>query len=183
MTSRPGSTGAVEKVKEAAAGAGSQLDGYAPPEERPPFGIYAALAVTYNIGVAAFLAAGRRGAYSLPEQISLKDLALVGVATHKLSRIIAKDKVTSFARAPFRRYEGRGGPAEMSEEARGSGLRAAFGEFIGCPYCLGLWISTALTGGLVVAPRETRFVTGVYTGVAISDFMQIAYKAGQELLE
>lgn len=183
MTSGPGSTRAVEKVKEAAAGAGSQLDGYAPPEERPPFASYGALAATYNLGVGAFLAGGRRGPYSLPEEISLKDLALLGVATHKLSRIIAKDKVTSFARAPFRRYEGRGGPAELSEEARGSGFRAAFGEFIGCPYCLALWISTALAGGLVVAPRETRFVTGVFTGVAISDFMQIAYKAGQELLD
>jgi hypothetical protein len=183
MTSPPGSTGALERVKEAAADAAAPLEGYAPPEERPPFGGYAALATTYNLGLAAFLAAGRRGTYSLPEEISLKDLALVGVATHKLSRIVAKDKVTSFARAPFRRYEGRGGPAEMSEETRGTGLRAAFGEFIGCPYCLALWISTALTGGLVLAPRETRFLTAAFTGVAISDFMQIAYKAGQELLE
>jgi hypothetical protein len=173
----------VDKAREAAAEVGSQLEGYAPPEERPPFGSYAALAATFNVGLAAFLAGSRRGAYSLPEEISLKDLALIGVATHKLSRIIAKDKVTSFARAPFRRYEGRGGPAELSEETRGSGFRAAFGEFIGCPYCLGLWIATAFTGGLAVAPRETRFLTSVFTGVAISDFMQIAYKAGQEVLE
>jgi hypothetical protein len=155
------------------------FEGYAPPDERPPLGSYAALSILFNGGLAAFLAGARRGAYELPEDTSLKDLALVGVATHKLSRVIAKDKVTSFARAPFRRYEGRGGPAELSEETRGEGVRAALGEFIGCPYCLALWISGGLSVGMALAPRETRFVSSVFAGLAISDFLQLAYASEQ----
>ena len=47
------------------------------------------------------------------------------MATHKLSRIIAKDPVTSPLRAPFTTFEGTSGPAELAEEpSSGQGLRA-----------------------------------------------------------
>lgn len=160
----------------------SLFAGYAPPKDRPPFGPYAAMATLFAGGMGGFLYGARRGSYDLPEEISTKDLVLLGVASHKLSRLIAKDKVTSFVRAPFRRYEGQGGPGELSEETRGEGLRAAFGEFIGCPYCLALWVSGGLSIGMVLAPKETRFVSGVLSAFAISDFLQLAYAAGQEKL-
>jgi uncharacterized protein DUF1360 len=62
---------------------------------------------------AALLAAKRRR--PLPERIELRDLALLGVATHKLSRIVAKDKVMSVVRTPFTEYQEPGGPAEVEE--------------------------------------------------------------------
>src|SRR5689334_19705948 len=36
----------------------------------------------------------------LPKRFGLLDLALLGTATHKLSRILAKDRITSILRAP-----------------------------------------------------------------------------------
>ena len=40
----------------------------------------------------------------LPKKFGLLDLALLGIATHKLSRIIAKDRITGILRAPFVNY-------------------------------------------------------------------------------
>ena len=55
----------------------------------------------------------------LPKRPSLFDLALLGVATHKLSRIIAKDRITSILRAPFVSYIRSIGHGEVEEEPRG----------------------------------------------------------------
>jgi hypothetical protein len=158
------------------------LKGYASSDERPPLGPYAALSAVFLGGCAAFLVATRRRGVDLPERISTRDLVTIGVATHKLSRLIAKDKVTSFLRAPFRRYEGKAGPAELSEEARGEGFQAAVGELLGCPYCLSLWFAAGFTGGVVVAPRETRLATSTLTALTIADFLQIGYALGQDKL-
>ena len=118
----------------------------------------------------------------LPDRTSAGDLVLTGIATHKLSRLIAKDKVTSFLRAPFRRLKGEAGPAELDEETRGEGPRAAIGELIGCPYCLGLWVSTGFGAGLALAPRETRFVAGSLAALTLADFLQVAYAIAESRL-
>ena len=74
----------------------------------------------------------------------------------------------------------KGGPAELEEAPRGSGLRRAIGELIVCPYCLGLWVVAAMTLGIAVAPRLTRFIASVFSALTVSDFLQIAYKAAEE---
>jgi hypothetical protein len=154
---------------------------YAPPAERPPLAIYAAMSLSFNLAFAAALVAAERGG-RLPERIGAGDIALIGTASHKLSRLISKDKVTAFARAPFTRYQGSGGPGEFEEAARGNGLRKAIGELLICPYCLGLWVVAAFTVGLLIAPRVTRVVASVLSALTISDFLQIAYKAAEENL-
>src|SRR4051812_2843305 len=116
----------------------------------------------------------------LPERFTAGDLALLTVGTHKLSRMIAKDKVTSPIRAPFARYEEDAGPSEVSESPRGTGMRKAIGTLITCPYCVAPWVGSAGLFGLTVAPRTTRFLASMFTIVAGSDFLQVAYKAGQE---
>src|SRR6266480_1330831 len=86
----------------------------------------------------------------------------------------------AWVRAPFRRYVDQVGPNEMAEETRGEGAQAALGELVGCPYCLGLWVAGALAAGFVAAPRESRFVATIFSGMTVADFMQIAYKAAQD---
>jgi hypothetical protein len=153
--------------------------GYAPPGKRPPLASFAAFTGIFNAGFgAALVAAARRD--RLPETVAPGDVALIGVASHKLSRLISKDKVTAFARAPFTEYEGSGGPGELEESVRGRGLRRAVGELIACPYCLGLWVSAGLHVGLIYAPRPTRVVASTFTALTISDFLQIAYKAAED---
>ena len=165
-------------VDNLARGTRDAFESYADPEDRPPFRTYAALAAIFNAGFAgALLAASRSG--RLPERISTEDVILIGAASHKLSRLVAKDKVTAFLRAPFTEYQGRGGPAEVEERARGEGVRRAVGELLICPYCLGLWASGAFHAGLVFAPRATRVAASTLTALTLSDFLQIAYKAAE----
>lgn len=156
------------------------VDGYAPAVRRPPLVSYAATMTAFNALFAAALLLARRRGRSLPERVGTADVVTLGVATHKLSRVIAKDKVTSPLRAPFTELEGEAGPSELSEAARGSGARRAIGEMLVCPYCLGLWISAAFSVGLLFVPRLTRFVGSVLAALTISDFLQIAYKAAEE---
>jgi Protein of unknown function (DUF1360) len=152
---------------------------YAHGEDRP-IGSHLALVIAYNGLVGAFLAA--RARKGLPGRIGIGDLLLAGVATHKLSRVIAKDRVTAPLRAPFTEFEGEGGPGEVEEKPRGRGMRRAVGELLVCPFCLGQWVATGLLAGLAVIPRATRFICSIFATLTISDFLQIAYKGSEEKL-
>jgi hypothetical protein len=156
------------------------VDGYASGSEKPPLLSYATFMTLFAALFGGGLAAVRRSGRELPERIGPGDLALIGTASHKASRLLAKDKVTSPLRAPFTELEGKGGPAEFEERSRGRGLRKAIGELLICPYCLGLWVVALFSFGLVFAPRVTRFVASVFAALTISDFLQIAYKAAEE---
>jgi hypothetical protein len=153
---------------------------YAPSGKRPPLAAYSVAMAVFNGLFAAALAIARRRGRELPERPSAGDVALVGIASHKLSRLITKDKVTSPLRAPFTELEGSGGPGEFEERARGTGARRALGEMLVCPYCLDLWVVAAFSVGLLFAPRPTRFVAAVFGALTVSDFFQIAYKAAEE---
>ncbi len=153
--------------------------GYAPPEERPPFIPYAIFATTFNAGLLAFLVAARKGRFELPERVGATDIVLMAAASQKLGRVIAKDKVTSFLRAPFKRYEGGAGQGQLEESTRGNGVRRAIGELIGCPWCLALWLTAPMAASLVVAPRETRFVATIFATLSAADFLSLAFKAAE----
>lgn len=152
---------------------------YAPGGERP-LRSYLVLTGAYSAGSAGTLFALRARGRELPERIGAGDLLLIGVATHKLSRLIAKDKVTSFLRAPFTRFQEASGQGEVEEEPCGHGVRLAVGELLVCPYCLAQWVATGLAVGLVAAPRLTRLVSTVFVAHTISDFLQVAYKAAED---
>jgi hypothetical protein len=159
----------------------SNVEGYAPDENVPLSG-YGALTGVFLAAAAGFFLWVRRSGRELPERIDVGDLALITVATHKASRLLAKDRVTSVARAPFTRLEGDGGPGEVSERPRGSGLRLAVGQLLVCPYCLGLWVATVFAAGLVALPRPTRWVAAVLSALFGSDVLQIAYKKLEDTL-
>lgn len=140
-------------------------------DERPLGGYTAAMAgfaaLTAGLGL---VSARRRG-----RAPTTRDLVAVGMATHKISRIISKDAVTSPLRAPFTRYAGPAGPGEVREEVRGHGARHAVGELLTCPFCLSPWVATGLVGGLSVAPHLTRQLTAVFGAVTVADLLQLGY--------
>jgi hypothetical protein len=160
----------------------SEAAAYRQGQDRPLSGYVVVMGVFAAIvaGVAGVAAATRR---PLPG-LSVTDLVLLTVATHKLSRTITKDAVTSPLRAPFARYQDTGGPAEVMEEPRKeSSLRHSVGELLTCPFCLDLWVATGFAIGLVFAPRVTRLTTGTFTALAGADFLQLAYSAAQQAAE
>jgi hypothetical protein len=149
-------------------------------EQDRPLGSYGLLMGVFSALVAGFGAWFRGSSRELPERIEPGDLALITVATHKASRLVAKDRVTSAVRAPFTEFQDDAGAGEVEEAARGRGMRRAVGELLICPYCLNLWIATGLAFGLLVAPRATRWAMGVMSAMFGSDMLQIAYKKAQE---
>ena len=116
----------------------------------------------------------------LPKKVSLFDLALLGAATHKLSRIIAKDRITSILRAPFVSYIRSAGAGEVEEEPRGRGIQRGIGQLVSCPYCMAPWCATALGFGFLFAPRLARFFAGILGTVPLSDFLHQGYLALKE---
>ncbi len=156
-------------------------DGYSPGEQKP-LQSYRLLMGAFSLLAAGFARWFHRSGRELPERVATGDLLLITIASHKASRLIAKDRVTSGLRAPFTRFEGEGGPGEVSEQPRGEGLRRAIGELLICPYCLGMWTSALLVAGLLVLPRFTRWTAAVLSALFGSELLQIAYKRAEDLL-
>ncbi|MEY2402956.1 MAG: hypothetical protein QOD38_507 [Acidimicrobiaceae bacterium] len=165
---------AVRKIAEAAEQRVDEVRQAYAPEGEHPIGSYGVLLAVYGsmVSALALLVAKRR---RLPERVDARDLVLLGVATQKLSRLVSKDAVGAAVRAPFTRFEGVVGEAEVHEEVRGSGLRHALGELITCPFCLSVWMATIFSFGLALAPRATRFAASILATVTISDSLQFAY--------
>jgi Protein of unknown function (DUF1360) len=145
-----------------------------------PLGAYLAAMGIYGGLVAALAGAAKASGRELPERVEPWDLVVVTLATHKLSRLVSKDKVTSPLRAPFMAYQGRSADKEVKEKPRGSGMREAVGELVGCPFCLGMWVATGFSAGLVFAPRLTRLGASTLAILTGSDFLQYGYAAVQQ---
>jgi Protein of unknown function (DUF1360) len=155
--------------------------GHSPDRERP-LGGYALLLGSFSALCGGFGLWLRRSGRELPQQVESRDLALVAVATFKVSRIIARDRVTSAIRAPFSRFQADAGPGEVDEAARGHGMRRVIGELLVCPHCLDVWTASAFLGGLVAAPEQTRWVASVFAAVGGADALQLAYAKAESAL-
>jgi hypothetical protein len=176
-TQLPNPAGLVRKIADWPAQVQHE---YAGAHDRPLKGYLAVAAIYAGLtGSAAGL--GRLRGARIPERIDVRDVALLGLATHKLSRMIAKDPVLSPLRAPFTTYEGTSGEAELSERVRGTGAQHAFGELITCPFCLAQWVATALAAGIVIAPRWTRLAASILAAKTIADVSQFVYDAAQRV--
>ena len=158
------------------------VHGYAPGDERPLLD-HAALVGVYGAAVTGLtLLVRRRG--RLPERIPAADVALLSVATHKLSRLLTKDTVTAPFRAPFTRFKGPGAAGEVNEEPREeSPAKHAVGELVTCPFCMAQWVGTGFLFGYLLAPRATRAAASLFTMVAASDVLQYAYTALGETVD
>lgn len=154
----------------------SNNDAYSP-EEPKPLGGYAVLTLIFTALVGGLFTARWRSRRGLPEAIPFRDIVLLGVGTFKLSRLITKDKVTSWVRAPFAQYAGSGGPAEVQEQPRGEGLRNAVGELLTCPYCAGQWVATVLLAAYLWQPRLTRTAASSLAIVTAADYLQQTWSA------
>ncbi|GLZ30089.1 hypothetical protein Lesp02_22790 [Lentzea sp. NBRC 105346] len=155
---------------------------YAGHADRPVRG-YAVVLGTYTLTVSALGLLGRAFGVRLPDRLTWPDTLLLGTATHKASRLLTKDAVTSPLRAPFAEFDEETGMGEVNESVRGRGVRHAAGELLTCPFCLAVWVSTGFTAGMVFAPRLTRLVATMLTAIGVSDALQIGYDAARESIK
>lgn len=160
----------------------TQRSSYAGDADRP-LGGYVMTMGTYAAVVAALAAGARVARAEIPADLSVKDVSLLALATHKLSRTLTKDPVTSPLRAPFTAYQGTSGPAELHEEVRGSGARKTVGELITCPFCTSVWVATGFTAGMIYLPRTTRLAMGTLAGLTGADMLQFFHAWLQQVSE
>ena len=132
------------------------LEGYKKGEDVPLFS-YGVLAGTFNL-------------------LFARDIALLGIATHKLSMVGSQDAITSPLRAPFTELEEKESPKKVDEKPRGEGIRRSVGELLTCQFCLGVWVASFFTYGFVLLPRVSRLVAAVFAAVTVSDFLHQVYK-------
>jgi hypothetical protein len=134
-------------------------------EDERPIPEYATLAAAFWAAFALFLATNRN---RLPERMRVTDLALIALSSYKLSRLITKEDVTAFVRAP------------VTEDPEGKqpkprGMTRVLGELVTCPYCISLWVTAGLSSAQVVFPRETRFFTAIFGTYAVTDFLHAGF--------
>lgn len=77
-------------------------------------------------------------------QIGPFDLTLLALATFRLGRLIAYDRVME----PFRQFFTQTVPdatgAGDSVEPKGHGVQQALGQLISCPICAGTWVAAQI---------------------------------------
>ena len=141
--------------------------------EDEPLAHYAAL-VTVFAGAMAF--AGWTLRRRLPKSIPPTDLALLGLATTRLSRYVTRDMAGRALRAPFTDVAADAKPQEVKEKPRSQrGSMRALGELVTCPRCTGVWAAGALTVAYIAAPKATRFVATAFAAASLSDHLNALY--------
>jgi hypothetical protein len=140
----------------------------------PPYQAYAKIVGTFLAGLGAV--SGLAAARDRPQQeLAAIDLALLGLATFKASRVVARDKVTSFVREPF--VEGEAYDGEDERPTRDTELKQAVGELVTCTRCVGTWIGASLASLQILTPRTGRLLTSVLAAGAVNDFLLAGFQA------
>jgi hypothetical protein len=153
------------------------IAGYDRKTEEQPLGAYAGLLGLFGALFAGFLFLTHRLGRPLPDGIKPSDIALLGVATHKLGWILSNSSVTSVVRAPVTELQEAKSPTALDEEPRGKGLQKALGTLLTCHFCIGMWVTTFFSYGLVLVPRITRFTGSIFAILALADVLHQTYKA------
>ena len=146
----------------------------ASPQQQPPYRAYATIVGTFVAGLGAV--SGLAALRGKPHHaISATDLTLLGLATFKASRTVARDKVTSFVREPF--VEGEAYDGEDEKPTHETEMKQALGELVTCTRCIGTWIGASLASMQILAPRTGRLLTTVLAAGALNDFLLAGFSA------
>ena len=145
-----------------------------PEQQQPPYRAYATIVGTFvaSLGAVSGIAALRGKPC---REISATELALLGLATFKASRTVARDKVTSFVREPF--VEGEAYDGEDEKPTRETEMKQALGELVTCTRCVGTWVAASLASTQILLPRTGRLLTTVLAAGALNDFLLAGFNA------
>jgi len=146
-------------------------------EEDVPLKSYAAEAAFFNLLFAVALLLAKASGRGIPDGVKLSDIVLFGVASHKVSWLVAKDGITSPLRAPFTKLDEIESPTNFQESPRGTGLQRSLGELLTCHFCLGQWVASFFIYGLLLAPKTTRLVGSLFAIATLSDHLHQTYQS------
>jgi hypothetical protein len=138
---------------------------------RPPYRAYTTIVSVFGGGLA--LAGALAHALDRdPREHDALDLVVLGAATFKASRTIARDEVTSFLRDPFVEGEAHEGGEEPLETGD---MRQAIGELVTCSRCIGTWVAAGLACTQILAPRFGRLLTWTLAAGGLNDGLQAGF--------
>ena len=138
-----------------------------------PYRAYALIMGTFAAGLGA-AGALARALDRDPQCQTTLDLAVLGLASFKAARTIARDDVTSFIREPF--VEGSA-KDEQAEPVQTGGMQQAIGELVTCSRCIGTWAAAGLATTQIIAPRFGRLLTWSFAAAGVNDFLQAGFSA------
>jgi hypothetical protein len=136
------------------------FEGYKKGEDIPLFS-YGVLAGVFNLVFALFLLVARVTGRPIPERIEARDIALLGMAAHKVSLVGPRTPLRAPCAPRSPRLQEKESPKKLDEKPRGEGLQRSVGELLTCKFCLSVWVASFFTYGLVLVPRLTRLVAAV----------------------
>jgi Protein of unknown function (DUF1360) len=147
--------------------------------ENVPLGSYALLMGTYAAAFSTLYYLSTRNGREIAKPKGL-DLALLTVASYKLSRVVTMSFIGSPIRAAFteRGESLKGG--EVQDKARGEGLQRAIGNLVTCPFCFSVWATTGLFFGYNFAKRATIQASYILSIAAVDDFLNLSYRSLRE---
>ena len=170
------SLGPVKAVAERVrAKAQHHAEAYGAERADRPLGGYLATMSTYAAATGAAALVTRWRGVRLPSAVPITDVALLGVATYRISRLLTRESIASPLRARYTRYVDKAGPGEIQEEPRGSGRAHALGELVTCPFCMAQWVATGLVFAYLWHPRLTRWGAATMAAVAASNLLQFVH--------
>jgi|SRR5947209_3888658 len=134
-----------------------------PESQRRPLGYYALLIALYNGLYGLFLFGYKRKRQGAANVNGL-DLAMLGLATLRISKVISEDEITAVLRKPLVEVDAEG------RRPRGHGLRWALGKLVLCPTCTGTWVAAFLVYALHLFPWATRPLLAIMSASGVEQF-------------
>ncbi len=136
----------------------------------------AGYAIIISIFLTIFGAAAtalRRNPSVLNQTPPAREIALLGIATFRMSRLIAADRVTSILREPVIE-EGVGeeqleGVVQKPRET--GGFVQSIGELVTCPWCISVWAAAFNVYLLTLFPRVGRLFLLIMSTSGISQLL------------
>lgn len=104
-------------------------------------------------------------------RLSALDLALLGLATFRLGRLIAYDRVMEPLRQFFTETAPDSTGAGESVNPKGEGFQQALGQLICCPICAGTWVAALLTYLFYIIPGPAYVFLVMTSAVAIAELL------------
>jgi len=111
----------------------------------------------------------RNAAWVKIRELSTFDFILLGLATFRLGRMIAFDRIMDPFRAPFTKVVDDNSGEGKTVVPRGKGFLQAFGQLISCPICVGTWLSAFLVGLMLIVPDATRIFLYIIGAAAVAE--------------
>jgi hypothetical protein len=145
-----------------------------PSSSNPPYAAYAALVSTFFGGIALTAMVSERLHHRSPKR-SAFDLAVLGLATFKAARTLARDDVASFIREPF--VEDASLDSDKERPIQTGGMRQAVGELVTCPRCVGTWLAAGIAAAEILTPRFGRLLSWSLAIGGVNDWLQAGFSA------